>query len=71
MASELQNSRIGFLGGGAMGEALAAGVLASGVAKERIWAADPDQARRKHLEEHLGIATSSKSSLKTTSRPVV
>lgn len=47
--------RIGFLGGGAMGEALAAGVLAAGARQASVRAADPDPARCKALEQTLGI----------------
>jgi pyrroline-5-carboxylate reductase len=57
-AATLASASIGLLGGGAMGEALAAGVLAAGVPKERICAADPEPARREHLERALGIRTS-------------
>jgi pyrroline-5-carboxylate reductase len=56
MSRGLEDVRIGFLGGGAMGEALAAGVLAAGARKEHVRAADPDPARRKQLERALGIA---------------
>jgi pyrroline-5-carboxylate reductase len=55
--SEIAKLRIGFLGGGAMAEALAGGLLAAGVAPARIRAADPDPARRKHLEQRLGLST--------------
>jgi pyrroline-5-carboxylate reductase len=44
-ASPLASATIGLLGGGAMGEALAAGVLAAGAAGERICASDPEAAR--------------------------
>lgn len=54
----LASASLGFLGGGAMGEALAAGVLAAGVARSRICAADPEAARREHLERALGVRTS-------------
>jgi pyrroline-5-carboxylate reductase len=57
--SRLNDARVGFLGGGAMGEALAAGVLAAGASRERVRAADPDPARRKQLEQTLGIAAGS------------
>lgn len=56
MSRGLDEARVGFLGGGAMGEALAAGVLAAGAHRERVRAADPDPARRKQLEQALGIA---------------
>ena len=58
MMARLDDVRIGFIGGGAMGEALAAGVLAAGVPAARVRAADPDPARRKQLEQALGIETS-------------
>ena len=56
--SPLASASIGLLGGGAMGEALAAGVLAAGVAKQRVCAADPEAARREHLASALGVRTS-------------
>lgn len=56
--SLLDRQRIGFVGGGAMAEALAGGLVAAGLAPERICAADPDPSRRKHLAEALGIGTS-------------
>jgi pyrroline-5-carboxylate reductase len=52
------SSSIGFLGGGAMGEALAAGVLAAGVPNTRVCAADPDATRREHLARTLGVRVS-------------
>jgi pyrroline-5-carboxylate reductase len=58
MSTRLDQARIGFIGAGAMGEALAAGVLASGVPATCVRAADPDPARRKQLEQSLGIETS-------------
>ena len=59
MSARLDQIRIGFVGGGAMGEALAAGVLAAGVPASNVRAADPDPARRKRLEQALGVATTS------------
>ena len=58
MSARLDQIRIGFVGGGAMGEALAAGVLAAGVPRSNVRAADPDPARRKQLEQSLGIEAS-------------
>jgi len=58
MSEALAGTRVGLLGGGAMGEALAGGVLAAGARREDVRAADPDPARRKRLEESLGIAAS-------------
>jgi pyrroline-5-carboxylate reductase len=54
--TRLDAVRIGFLGGGAMGEALAAGVLAAGASPARVRIADPDPGRRKHLSQALAAA---------------
>ncbi len=56
MGSELDTLRIGFLGAGAMGEALVTGVLAAGVPAERLRAADPDPRRCERLAREHGIA---------------
>ncbi|TMA32078.1 MAG: pyrroline-5-carboxylate reductase [Deltaproteobacteria bacterium] len=53
----LDGVRIGFLGAGAMAEALAGGLRASGVGADSLRLADPDPARRKHVEQALGLAT--------------
>ena len=53
----LKNVRIGFVGGGAMAEALLGGLLAAGVPAEHLCAADPDPTRRDHLKRRLAIAT--------------
>ena len=50
-----QNLRIGFLGAGAMGEALAAGVIRAGTAPEQVRVADPLAERTKQLEERHGL----------------
>ena len=52
----LGSLRLGFVGGGAMGAALAGGVLRAGVPTVQVRAADPDVARRRWLESELGIA---------------
>ena len=57
--ADLTQQRIGFIGGGAMAEALISGLLATGVPAAGLRAADPDPGRRKHLEQVLGIATES------------
>jgi pyrroline-5-carboxylate reductase len=57
-ALSLASASIGLLGGGAMGEALAAGVLAAGVPRERVCACDPEPARREHLAKVLGVRAS-------------
>jgi pyrroline-5-carboxylate reductase len=56
--SDLVSRRVGFLGGGAMAEALAGGLVAAGVPKAQLRAADPDATRRRMLAERLGIAVS-------------
>jgi pyrroline-5-carboxylate reductase len=53
----LEGVRIGFLGAGAMAEALAGGLRASGIAAGSLLLSDPDPARRKHVEQALGVAT--------------
>jgi pyrroline-5-carboxylate reductase len=55
--TELAKQRIGFLGAGAMGEALAGGLLAGGVPAGQIRLADPDPARRRLVNDALGVAT--------------
>jgi pyrroline-5-carboxylate reductase len=55
--TELKDRRIGFLGAGAMGEALAGGLVAAGVPRDRIRLADPDPARRAAVAKALGVAT--------------
>ncbi len=56
MAGELDGKRIGFLGAGAMAEALAGGLVQSGAAPaDALLASDPDPARRKAFEERLGV----------------
>jgi pyrroline-5-carboxylate reductase len=58
MSRGLEDVRVGFLGGGAMGEALAGGVLAAGARRDGVRVAEPDPARRKQLEQALGIDAS-------------
>ncbi len=53
----LSTKRIGFLGGGAMAEALAGGLIAGGVAAERVGIAEPRAERRRQLAEQLAVAT--------------
>ena len=52
----LAKQRIGFIGGGAMAEALAGGLIAAGVAPGRILASDVDAGRRERLRSALGVA---------------
>lgn len=53
----LKERRIGFIGGGAMAEALAGGLVAASVAPANVRIADVAAERRSHLEAALGIAT--------------
>jgi pyrroline-5-carboxylate reductase len=55
MASGLEGRRIGFLGAGAMAEALAGGLIQAGIPAASLVASDPDPARRKRFEEQLGV----------------
>ena len=54
----LADQRIGFIGGGAMAEALAGGLVAAGIAPGLILASDVEPARRERLASALRIATS-------------
>ncbi len=54
---QLSSQNIGFIGGGAMGDALIGGLLAAGMPNERIRVAELDPARRKQLEETRGVTT--------------
>jgi pyrroline-5-carboxylate reductase len=62
MGDGLEGKRIGFLGAGAMAEALAGGLLGAGVPAARMNASDPDPARRKRFEEGLGIRAGTENS---------
>ncbi|HEY8153028.1 MAG TPA: pyrroline-5-carboxylate reductase [Myxococcota bacterium] len=52
----LADRRIGFIGGGAMAEALAGGLIAAGVAPGAILASDVSEGRRQRLSSALGVA---------------
>jgi pyrroline-5-carboxylate reductase len=54
----LTGKRIGFIGGGAMAEALAGGLVAAGVAPESIQVSDVAAQRRSSLAAALGVQTS-------------
>ncbi len=56
MEGALAELRVGFVGGGAMAEALVAGLAAAGVAASRMRASDPVAARRDQLAKRFGIA---------------
>jgi pyrroline-5-carboxylate reductase len=51
----LAGRRIGFIGGGAMAEALAGGLLASGITPSQIRIAEPRAERRAELKAALGL----------------
>jgi pyrroline-5-carboxylate reductase len=53
----LSNKEIGFIGGGAMAEALAGGLIASGVPAVQIAVAEPRAERRELLGERLGVSS--------------
>ncbi len=69
--ASLASTSIGLLGGGAMGEALAAGVLAAGASRERVCASDPEAARRDHLTRGLGIRATADNAVAVASDLVV
>lgn len=54
----LKDKKIGFIGGGNMAEALIKGLLAGGVPAEELAVAEPDEGRRKFLQEHYGVNVS-------------
>ncbi len=58
MGADLAGRRIGFLGGGAMAQALATGLVRAGVPAEQLFAADPEAARRDALAQAPGIRAS-------------
>ena len=60
--TELQDAKVGFIGCGAMAEALAAGFAAAGVPRSQLRAADPMAAAREGVAERVGIATSESNS---------
>jgi pyrroline-5-carboxylate reductase len=58
----LERQKIGFIGAGAMAEALVGGLQAAGVPAGHLRASDPDPTRRKRLEERCGVETVSDNS---------
>ncbi|MCD6405366.1 MAG: pyrroline-5-carboxylate reductase [Planctomycetes bacterium] len=52
----LEGKRIGFFGAGNMAEALARGLVSSGIPAERLFASDLAEARRKFFTDELSIA---------------
>ncbi len=55
--THLEDSRIGFIGCGAMARALAGGLVKAGVGPERLRASDPDPKARTALEQATGAKT--------------
>jgi len=55
MSAEIAKQRIGFLGGGAMAQALATGLVRAGVPVRQLLASDPEPARREALAASPGV----------------
>ncbi len=53
----LQQKRIGFIGGGAMAEALAGGLVGAGLSPSHVSIAEPRAERRSALADRLGVLT--------------
>lgn len=51
----MNDSNIGFIGGGNMARSLIGGLVADGVAPQRIWVAEPDAERRAALATQFGV----------------
>lgn len=51
----MNETKIGFIGGGNMARSLIGGLLADGVAPQRLWVAEPDTERRAGLAAQFGI----------------
>lgn len=51
----MKNVDIAFIGGGNMARSLIGGLLADGVAPERIWVADPSEAALQTHQAHFGV----------------
>jgi pyrroline-5-carboxylate reductase len=56
--ADLEGSRVGFIGCGAMARALAGGLVKAGIAPKAILAADPFPAARTQFEETIGARAS-------------
>lgn len=57
MNERIGDARIGFIGCGAMAEALATGLIGAGVGPTQLCAADPSAPAREGIAKRLGIAT--------------
>lgn len=51
----MKDTNIGFIGGGNMARSLIGGLVADGVAPQRLWVAEPDAERRAALAAHFGV----------------
>ncbi len=64
--------KIGFIGGGKMGEALIKGIIDAGLTtRDRIMASEPDKARRAFLAERFGITCHEKSEPVWSQCPII
>jgi hypothetical protein len=68
-ATTLASASIGLLGGGAMGEALAAGVRAAGVANERLRDANPQPPPPKHIAPPQDVSPNANSRRSASAPP--
>jgi len=71
MPLDLSNETLGFIGGGNMAEAILRGLLEAGLRPEDLLAAEPVAARRRELEERLGIGTSDRNQDAVAFAPLV
>jgi len=53
----MQNSKIGFIGGGNMAASLIGGLISDGFAADNIVVAEPQASRREELRAHFGVRT--------------
>jgi pyrroline-5-carboxylate reductase len=68
----LQGQKIGFLGGGAMAEALITGLLRAGLVKPgSVYASDINAARQEYLKQKFGIQTADNNTIVSTANIVV
>ncbi len=67
----LDGQRIGFIGAGAMAEALVAGLRAAGIPGANLWAADPDPSRCKRLADRHQVQTTDDNAVVVTHSDVM